>query len=133
MPLLIIAGALFLLAQLAKTSSITVEPKKIALNLNEGLPKLKVQLEFFNPSKISLRVTQLQAVATIDGIKFGEFSTDQVFAIRPETRTSQYVNLRVTNGVIQLGKLLAQGKPVVISGYAIANGVKVPFTRNVSA
>jgi len=133
MPLILILGAVYLLLNLAKQTNVAIDPVNISLNLNEGLPKFKLKLKIYNPSKLPLRITQISAIAIANNVKLGNLNYNNVFTVPPESTVFEYIDFRIsTQALIDYKKVITSTMPSVqVAGYALANGVQVKFDKNV--
>jgi LEA14-like dessication related protein len=133
MPALIILGAVFLIVNLLKQENISITPTGIALNLSDGFPKLRVRVRIYNPSKLPLSISQVSAIAVSNGVSLGRFSLDRKITLPGESNTQHYFNFSLMPGVVtNISNILPAQRKINISGYAIANGVKINFTQDVS-
>jgi LEA14-like dessication related protein len=133
MPLILILGAVYLLLNLAKQTNVSIDPVNISLNLNEGLPKFKLKLKIYNPSKLPLRITQISAIAIANNVKLGNLSYNNVFTVPPESTVFEYIDFRIsTQALLEYKKVINNTMPnIQVAGYALANGVQVKFDKNV--
>lgn len=133
MPLILILGAVYLLLNLAKQTNVSIEPVNISLNLNEGLPKFKLKLKIYNPSKLPLRITQISAIAIANNVKLGNLNYNNVLTVPPESTVFEYIDFRIsTQALLEYKKVINNTMPnIQVAGYALANGVQVKFDKNV--
>ena len=132
MPVLLVVGALYFILNLMKQENISLEPVDIALDLNSGIPRLKVKTRIYNPSQLPLRITQIQALAVSGGIRLGTFNMDRVITLPGESNTLHYLDLKITpEALMNLRQIYQRQGQINITGYAIANGVRVNFNKNV--
>jgi LEA14-like dessication related protein len=133
MPALIILGAVFLIMNLLKQESVSITPTGVALNLQDGFPKLRVRVRIYNPSKLSLKISQVSGIAVSNGVSIARFSLDRPITLPGESNTQHYFNFGLMSGVItNFDQILPKDRKINITGFAIANGVKVNFTQDVS-
>jgi len=133
MQVLLVIGAVYFILNLLKQENVSIEPVDIALDLNSGIPRLKVKTRIYNPSQLNLKISQIQALAVTGGIKLGTFNLDRVIQLPGESNTMHYLDFKVTpEALFNLRQIYTKGEKINITGYAIANGVKVPFNKNVS-
>lgn len=132
MPALLILGAFYLILNLMKQQNVSIEPVDIAVDLRSGMPKIRVKTRIYNPSKLDLRITQINAVAVSKSIQLGTFFLDRVIVLQGESNTFHYFEFRISPAaLLNIKQIYSQGDNINISGYAIANGVKVNFTKDV--
>jgi LEA14-like dessication related protein len=133
MPVILVIGALYFILNLLKQENISLEPVNLALDLKSGVPRLKVKVKIYNPSKLPLRITQVQALAASNAIQLGTFNLNQVITIPAEATIDTYFDFRISvDALTNLKKLYLSGQPINVAGYAIANGVKINFNKNVA-
>jgi len=132
MPVILILGAVYLILNLMKQQNISIEPVDIAVDLQSGFPKIRVKTRIYNPSKLDLRITQINAVAVSKSIQLGTFFLDKVITLPGESNTFHYFEFKISPAALfNIKQIYSQGDNINISGYAIANGVKVNFTKDV--
>jgi LEA14-like dessication related protein len=132
MPVILILGAVYLILNLMKQQNISIEPVDVAVNLQSGIPKIRVKTRIYNPSKLDLRITQINAVAVSKSIQLGTFFLDKVITLQGESNTFHYFEFKISPAALfNLKQIYSQGDNINITGYAIANGVKVNFTKDV--
>jgi len=133
MPALIVLGAVFLIINLLKQESINITPTGVSLNLTDGFPKLRVKVRIYNPSKLPLKISQVSAIAVSNGVSVGRFSLDRAITLPGESNTQHYFNFGLMPGIItNINNILPKNRSINVSGYAIANGVKINFTQDVA-
>jgi hypothetical protein len=133
MPALIILGAVFLIMNLLKQESVSITPTGIALNLLDGFPKLKVRVRIYNPSKLPLKVSQVSAIAVSNGVSLGRFTLDRAVTLPGESNTQHYFNFGLMPEIVtNISNIIPKNSKINITGFAIANGVKINFTQDVS-
>lgn len=133
MPALLVLGAVFLIINLLKQENVSLTATGVSLNLNDGFPKLRVRVRIYNPSKLPLKISQVSAIAVSNGVSVGRFSLDRAITLPGESNTQHYFNFGLMPGVItQINSILPKDRKVNISGFAIANGVKINFTQDVA-
>jgi hypothetical protein len=80
-----------------------------------------------------LSISQVSAIAVSNGVSLGRFSLDRKITLPGESNTQHYFNFSLMPGVVtNISNILPSQRKINISGYAIANGVKINFTQDVS-